>query len=138
MIPHKIIVHCSDTEDGPSFSTSAIKKYHVEHNGWRAIGYHALVENVNGDYFAIFGRPWDMSGAHTLGQNDWSLGLCFVGKYDHEEPPEAMLLEGAKVVKTWMDLYGIPLSEIHKHSEYADKTCPGTMFPWVKFLNMCR
>ena len=138
MTPRKIILHCSDTEDGSSFSTGAIKKYHIEHNGWLDVGYHALVEQVGDDYFVIMGRPWDMDGAHTQGQNAWSLGLCFVGKYDTKEPPEKMLKEASKIVKTWMRLYGIPLSEIHKHSEYADKTCPGSSFPFSKFLNMCR
>ena len=136
MTPKKIIIHHSATPDGRTFSWSAIKRYHLG-LGWDDIGYHAGVELVDDDYFSMFGRPWDMDGAHTLGQNSWSLGLCFVGNYDTYEPDTDMLLTGAKVVRLWRRLYGIPLSEVHKHSEYQNKTCPGKLFPWVKFLGMC-
>ena len=138
MVPHKIIIHHSATKDGTTFSWSAIKRYHVQELHWLEIGYHAGVELVDDDYFALFGRPWDMAGAHTLGQNSWSLGLCFVGNYDEVEPDEEMLLTGAKVVKLWRRLYDIPVSEIHKHSEYQDKSCPGKLFPFTDFLLMCR
>jgi N-acetylmuramoyl-L-alanine amidase len=137
MLASKIILHHSATPDGRTFSWSAIKRYHVETLHWLDVGYHAGIELVDDDWFAIMGRPWDMDGAHTQGQNGIALGLCFVGNYDDEEPDEEMLLTGAKVVKLWRRLYGIPVSAIHKHSEYQNKTCPGTMFPFVKFLAMC-
>jgi N-acetylmuramoyl-L-alanine amidase len=137
MTHKKIIIHHSATKDGATFSWSAIKRYHVQTLGWKTIGYHAGVELVDDDYFAMLGRDWDMTGAHTLGQNDWSLGLCFVGNYDDYEPDDEMLEVGAGVVKLWRRLYNIPLSEIHKHSEYAAKSCPGRLFPWVKFLSFC-
>ena len=101
------------------------------------VGYHAGIELVNDDFFAIMGRPWDMSGAHTIGQNSWSLGLCFVGNYDVEEPDEDMIAEGVKIVKLWRKLYEIPRSEIRRHSEFANKTCPGTRFPFSEFILMC-
>ena len=137
MIPSKIVIHHSATKDGTTFSWSAIKRYHVQTLGWQDIGYHAGVELVDDDYFIMFGRPWDMDGAHTIGQNHLALGLCFVGNYDEYEPEDEMLLEGAKVVRLWRRLYDIPLSNLHKHSEYQNKTCPGELFPWVRFLNMC-
>ena len=133
----KIIVHHSATDDGTTFSWSAIKRYHVQTLGWLDIGYHAGVELVDDDYFAMFGRDWYMDGAHTVGQNHLALGLCFVGNYSLYEPDDDMLLTGAKVVRMWKKLFDIPTSAIHKHSEYANKECPGTLFPWVKFLGMC-
>lgn len=138
MIPSKICVHHSATKDSQTFSTSAIKRYHMDVLGWSAIGYHALVELVDDDYFAIIGRPWDMDGAHTLGQNHLALGLCFVGNFDIWEPDLEMINCGVGVVKLWRSLYDIPVSAIHKHSEYADKTCPGSLFPWSEFLLKCR
>ena len=138
MIPTKIILHHSATADGRTFSASAIKRYHMDTLGWSDIGYHALVEFVDDDFFAIIGRPWDMAGAHTVGQNQWSLGICFVGNFDKYEPDTEMLEVGAGVIKMWKKLYGIPTSEIHRHSEYANKTCPGSLFPFTDFLLMCR
>jgi hypothetical protein len=137
MTPSKIIIHHSATVDGRTFSWSAIKRYHVQTLGWLDVGYHAGVELVDDDWFAIMGRPWDMDGAHTQGQNGIALGLCFVGNYDLYEPDKDMLVTGAKMVKLWRKLYGIPVSAIHKHSEYQNKTCPGTLFPWPEFLFMC-
>jgi hypothetical protein len=133
----RIVIHHSATKDGQAFSWSAIKRYHVQNLGWAEIGYHAGVEFVDDDFFAMMGRDWDMDGAHTVGQNQNALGLCFVGNFDLWEPDTEMLLEGAKLVKLWRRLYNIPISEIHKHSEYNPKTCPGALFPWVQFLAMC-
>jgi len=75
------------------------------------------------------GRMWDVAGAHTRGHNHNSLGFCFVGNYDVEEPPEGMLLVGAKVIGFWMRLYNIGIDDIYGHREFAPyKTCPGRMF----------
>lgn len=137
MSKSKIIIHHSATVDGRTFSWSAIKRYHTNELKWLDVGYHAGIELVDDDYFAIIGRPWDMDGAHTVGQNSIALGLCFVGNFDTYEPDDDMLTTGAGVVKLWRKLYDIPLSAIHKHSEYANKTCPGALFPFAKFLALC-
>lgn len=133
----RIIIHHSATQDGKTFSWSAIKRYHVNELKFLDIGYHAGVELVDDDFFVMMGRDWDMDGAHTQGQNQNALGLCFVGNFDLWLPEDDMLLEGAKIVRLWRRLYGIPISEVHKHSEYNPKTCPGDLFPWAKFLAMC-
>ena len=138
MTHEKIIIHHSATEDGRTFSWSAIKRYHVQTLGWRDVGYHAGVELVDDDYFAIFGRNWDMAGAHTVGQNGLALGLCFVGNYDTKAPSDKMLETGAGVVRLWMKLYNIPATAIYKHSEFANKSCPGRLFPFSQFIEMCR
>ena len=134
----KIILHHSASPDGITYNWAAIRNYHVNELGWLDIGYHAGVELVGDNYERLLGRPWDMDGAHTIGQNHLALGLCFVGNYSLYEPDDEMLLIGAGIVKTWMRLFEIPLSGIHKHNEYQNKECPGLLFPFVKFLNMCR
>ena len=40
----KIIIHCSATPEGRDVKTSEIKRWHVEDNGWRDIGYHFVIE----------------------------------------------------------------------------------------------
>jgi hypothetical protein len=137
VLASKIVIHHSATSDGKTYDWSAIKRYHTKTLGWLDVGYHAGIELVDDDWFAIMGRPWDMDGAHTIGQNSIALGLCFVGNYSLYEPDDDMLLTGAKVVKLWRRIYNIPVSAIHKHSEYQNKECPGLLFPWSKFLMMC-
>jgi N-acetylmuramoyl-L-alanine amidase len=138
MRPTKIIVHHSATMDQITYNWAAIRRYHTEQLGWADIGYHAGVELIGDSYEMLLGRPWDMDGAHTLGQNGIALGLCFVGNYSLYEPEPEMLDAGAKIVKLWRRLYNIPVSAIHKHSEYANKECPGLLFPFGEFLLRCR
>ena len=140
MTPSKVIIHHSATVDGTTFSWSAIKRYHVQTLGWLDIGYHAGVELVDDDYFTLFGRPWDMDGAHTQGQNGIALGLCFVGNYDLAPPPNEMLVFAARHLGRIMKDLGIPadVGHVHKHGDFAPKTCPGTLFPFAAFLGLLR
>lgn len=129
MIPVKIVLHHSLTSDSGTVSWGAIRRWHVEHNGWENIGYHAGIELVYTEYEIFMGRPWDKIGAHTLGQNDQSLGFIFVGNYDLIPPTEKMLEVGARVIALWMRLFDIPRDEIYRHSKFANyKSCPGTEF----------
>ena len=131
----RIIVHHSATADGATFSWGAIRKYHLG-LGWRDIGYHGGVELVGYHYEAMFGRDWDTDGAHTLGQNERALGICFVGNFDDAPCPDAQLETGAVVIRTWMRLYGIPASEVYSHSRFQNKTCPGTRFDLERLRGM--
>ena len=136
MKPNKIIVHHSLTKDSETVSWGAIRKYHKA-QGWIDVGYHAGIELTrSGDglyYEAFIGRDWDIPGAHTVGQNSSSLGICFVGNWDTQEPPDEMLITGAKVIKMWCWLFDISMDEIYGHRDFADyKSCPGLSFDMNK------
>jgi len=143
VIPRKIILHHSLTKDSGTVSWGAIRRYHVtpedDHSifpdgglGMRDIGYHAGVELVQSGpelyYEVLMGRPWDAPGGHTKGQNQTSLGICFIGDFDIREPPEGQLIAGARIVALWMRLFAIPIGEIYRHADFASKSCPGKMF----------
>lgn len=135
MTPRQIIIHHSLTADSGTVSWGAIRRYHVETNGWSDIGYHAGVELVGDHQEILIGRLWDVEGAHVAGHNDDSLGLCLVGNFDEAEPPSNQLDAAAALVRFWMDLYDIPATEVYPHHHFnADKSCPGTKFPWDKFM----
>ena len=131
-----IIVHHSLTADSGTVSWSAIRHYHIIEKGWMDIGYHAGVELAGAEYEAMLGRPWDFIGAHCEGHNRDSLGICFVGNFDIAPPPDAQLALGAKVIKLWMRLFNISSLNIYRHSQFADKTCPGTKFDMAQLLEM--
>lgn len=134
--PSRIIVHHSLTKDSETVSWIAIRDYHIKILGWADIGYHAGVENLRGQFEGLFGRPWDIPGAHCKENNHDSLGICFVGNYDEREPHDDMLAVGAKILKIWMNHYGIEISKIFTHNYYnAAKTCPGSRFDMVRLKN---
>jgi len=131
--PTRIIIHHSATRDSGTVSWGAIRYYHTKILGWKDVGYHCGIELVKSGshayYEALFGRDWNVSGAHTRGENRDSLGICFVGNYDLIKPTDEMLIVGAKVVKLWMRLYDIDIDKIYTHHHFADyKSCPGELF----------
>jgi hypothetical protein len=133
----EIVIHHSAELDTPAFNTAAIKRYHTKTLKMVDVGYHALVEFVEDDWFVTLGRRWHVAGAHTIGHNGTALGLCFVGNYSLAPPAGGMLAKGAEVVRLWQSIYSIPFEAIHKHSEFNATECPGNLFPWVKFIRLC-
>lgn len=132
-IPKIITVHHSLTRDSETVSWGAIRNYHIETLGWTDIGYHCGVELVESGYQAYYeallGRMWDVSGAHTRGHNQNSLGICFIGNYDKIPPRKEMLETGAKVIALWLKLFDLSVDDIHSHHNFnIHKSCPGKLF----------
>jgi len=128
MTPAHIIIHHSLSTDQRGDNWSAIKRWHVDHNGWDDIGYHFGTERRGHIYINRIGRPEHTTGAHTLGLNDKSLGWCFVGNYDEAPPAKAMLLAACVPIAQLCLTYVIPVDRIEPHNKYAEKSCPGRLF----------
>ena len=136
MNPTHIILHHSLTKDSETVSWGAIKRYHTEELLWRDIGYHFGIEAVGNDYQIFMGRMMNEPGAHCkeMGMNRISLGICFVGNYDNENPPHDMWLTGLRLVASLMDVFKIPKKNIYGHNELATyKSCPGVGFDVDRF-----
>lgn len=134
MKPVGIIIHHSLTKDGKTEDWASIKRYHMEEKGWADIGYHAGVERVDDKLTALTGRPLNMQGAHCEGHND-TIGICVVGNFDLAPPDGRLLDYAAMLVAGFLRMYPfLGINDIHKHHEYAAKSCPGTKFPWKEFL----
>lgn len=78
----RIIVHCSATLPDPSIDVRDIRRMHLD-RGWRDIGYHWI---ITADGHIQKGRDLDRDGdvmeevgAHALGYNATSLGICLIG-----------------------------------------------------------
>ncbi|MCT4566140.1 MAG: peptidoglycan recognition protein family protein [Maledivibacter sp.] len=132
--PCKIIIHHSLTKDGKVVDFNAIKRYHIETNGWRDIGYHYVIENVNDQYKILKGRDEKAIGAHTKGENANSIGICLVGNFDVQLVPSNQLEKLVELIKDIRNRYGnIP---VHGHCDFPNpdtgyrKSCPGKKFPW--------
>lgn len=77
----KIIIHCSATPQGRNVTVDDIRRWHTTPRnrggrGWKDIGYHYVV-CLDGSVQP--GRPEEQIGAHCLGHNRTSIGVCYVG-----------------------------------------------------------
>lgn len=70
-----IVIHCSATPNGLPVSVDTIRSWH-QARGFEDIGYHYLVY-IDGRL--VGGRPEAKVGAHALGHNANSIGVCMVG-----------------------------------------------------------
>ena len=130
-----IIIHCSESGFG---DVELIRQWHVGERGWRDIGYNGVILNgkrrskneTNKKEIGLFevGRGLDLDknidsserGAHALGYNKSSIGICLIGtNYFY-----------AKQFQTALYLCGlfkkiVPDIEIIGHYEVTNKkTCP--------------
>lgn len=141
-----IIVHCSDSPFG---SVDEIRAWH-QAKGWKDIGYHFVVLNgrVNADLrlpsldgSIECGRSLDGDaflednevGAHTLGYNESSLGVCLIGMKDPKSGVVTFTIKQFEALKGLLsDLckhYGVLVENVLGHRETESgkaqgKTCP--------------
>lgn len=135
--PEFILIHHSLTKDGLLEDFSAIKDYHIKVRKFVDIGYHWLIERVGNKWVAIKGRDEDKIGAHCKENkmNYRSIGICVVGNFDKEEPPQEALEELTKLIVNIRKRHGKLI--IDPHTKYAPyKSCPGKLFPIDKLRKM--
>lgn len=139
MKPRYIILHHSATKDSGTVSWNAIRRYHINECKWGDIGYHFGIEYIEdkgdplGSYEILIGRTIDKAGAHTTGKNSNSIGICFVGDFDLQPPPQSQWDAGLKLVRWLCQEFTISKALIYGHRDFANKTCPGIMFDVEKF-----
>lgn len=126
-----IIVHCSDSAWG---CAREIDKWHKERD-FSGIGYHFVILNgysevrkyidpLNGSIEC--GRDMDQDGAHCIGFNDCSLGICLILK---DKPTIEQLDSLKSLLADLCRKYSIPTQNILGHRETENgksqgKTCP--------------
>lgn len=73
-----IVIHHSATVQG---NVDSFRQHHVKERGWDDVGYHFVITNGNGgpDGQVQIGRDMRKQGAHALGRNHRSVGICLVG-----------------------------------------------------------
>ncbi len=72
----KMIIHCSASDIAEHDNIDTIRKWHVEERGWREVGYHFFIRK---DGTIEKGRDVRIAGAHCLGHNHDSIGICLSG-----------------------------------------------------------
>ena len=73
-----IVIHCTASRPDQHLSFELLDKMHRA-KGWNGCGYHYYITR---DGQLHFGRPEEMVGAHAVGYNLHSLGVCYEGGLD--------------------------------------------------------
>ena len=119
----EIIVHCTATPRGRDVRLADVDLYHRE-MGFAMIGYHYLIYT---DGRIMRGRPEEVAGAHCLGHNGRSIGVCYVGGCDEKMRPKDTRTDAQRrsLEELLRDLCSrYPHAKIHSHSDFAAKACP--------------
>lgn len=86
------------------------------------IGYHYFIDATGK---VTQGRLDSDEGAHTVGKNTTSLGICLAGNFDATLPTKEQVAALKTLLSAKMEAYAIPLANVVPHRTYATKTCYG-------------
>lgn len=137
---NKIILHCSASDFG---NAELIDLWH-RRRGWKGIGYHYVICNAYSTAYSLKercprfpldgkieqGRPETELGAHTLGHNKDSIGICLIGNelFSHQQYVALIHL-----LKTFQNRY--PNARLFGHYEFTEKkTCPNIDMDYLRKL----
>lgn len=112
-------------------SVEVIHNYHKNTNGWSGIGYHFYIRTTGQIYR---GRPENTVGAHAVGANYNSIGICFEGNFSKEKMGEKQIKAGQELIEYLKEKYGI--SKVVGHRDIDNSECPGKDFPMDKFTSI--
>lgn len=104
-------------------SVEAVHRVHLA-RGWIGIGYHYYVRK---DGSIWRGRPEDSIGAHTIGHNFVSIGVCFEGNFETETMGAVQLEAGLWLIGDILSRY--PGLAVSGHRDNDNTVCPGKNFP---------
>ncbi|XP_077264682.1 peptidoglycan recognition protein S3 isoform X2 [Temnothorax americanus] len=86
-IHHTVTPECNSRETCSS-RVNNIREYHMDVYEWDDIGYSFL---IGGDGNVYEGCGWTHEGAHTYGYNKKSVGIAFIGNFEHKNASQIML-----------------------------------------------
>ena len=119
--PKYIIIH----HGAGLLNFEQVNEYHKSKWGFRSIlnfyiGYQYFI-SYSGRVYQ--GRVDNEEGAHTIGYNKQSIGICLQGNMEIEEPTLAQLTALEKLVKEKKARYNIKV--VNGHRDFSSTSCPG-------------
>ena len=138
-----IVVHCSASKPSEDTDAATIDRWHRQ-RGFTMIGYHYVIK-ADPDGTIESGRDEEAVGAHVVGYNSVSVGVCMVGGVTANGPSGkpvnnftgAQFASLTKLLKELKVKY--PSAKIQGHRDFPNvaKACPCfDVIPWAaKALN---
>lgn len=133
------------TASGPETTIGDIRDWHVNHNGWRDIGYHRIILHPDSDDLKHKDKTnlvwsdlvkqgrylnedewleYNEVGAHTYGFNPVSVGICVVGGPKYKlHPLQRIALIQTNIILA--DRFNYDVKDIKCHRELYKTQCPG-------------
>jgi len=119
----KIIIHCSNSDNDEPIEV--IREWHLK-RGWDDIGYHYYIRNDGSLYH---GRALRTQGAHCLGYNRESVGICLAGRRVFTDPQFQACRD---LLRNLSFAFGLKSEDVYPHFIFnPSKTCPN--FDWNYF-----
>lgn len=120
----EIIIHCSATPEGKDFTVEDIRRWHLARH-FADIGYHYVIYR---DGSVHKGRAENIAGAHCLGHNAHSIGICYIGGVakDGKTPKDTRTPQQKQALRQLVQQlqFVYPHATVHGHNEFSSKACP--------------
>lgn len=114
-----LIVHCAATTPSMDIGVREIDRWHRQ-KGWMSCGYHTVIRR---DGTVEQGRSLPKPGAHCLGYNHCSIGICLVGGINEKgEAEDNFTHEQFQSLRWVLDAL---TSEFHKAVVRGHRDMPG-------------
>ena len=127
-IKQLIVHHSSSLRE--TTTLEMINKWHKDK------GFPLSKLGYNIGYHYVIGKDWikqtrlaEEIGAHALGWNENSIGICLTGNFETEYPNKYQLKELGKLLVGLMAEFGLKESDIKLHKELNQTACPGRNLP---------
>lgn len=121
-----IVLHHAAAKNATIYN---IHNWHLA-NDWSGAGYHFYIRKDGAIYR---GRPENVVGAHAVGHNATSIGVCFEGDFNKEIPSQKQIDTGLELVSYLKKKYKI--KNVKGHGDLMATDCPGKWFPMEQFLS---
>jgi N-acetylmuramoyl-L-alanine amidase len=119
---HWIIIHQSASNRPEHDNIKTIRDWHLARN-FSEIGYHFVIDSKG---IVHKGRDEDKKGAHIQGHNSGSLGICLLGLFNKNNPPNEKQLNALEILLIEKcSQYGLEKKDILGHNDLAATECPG-------------
>ena len=118
-----MVIHCAATKVSMNISASDINRWHKA-KGWSGIGYNHYIKL---DGTIEEGRSLEVYGAHTLGRNHDSIGICLEGGMSEDGKAKDTLTVDQwqavmKIFKAYKKTY--PNLLLSGHNQWNVTSCP--------------